>query len=230
MCERLYPWGGRFNAFDPKMPVAIVTLSEELEIVKGSIAIYGNMKTENLGVEKVVANVVSNPNIRFLIICGTDVRGHRSGESLIKLHENGLDSNNRVIGASSAVPFIENLPRDAIARFKEQVEIVDMIGVCDVDKVEKAVVDCIGRDPGPYGEPMYIEMVSENNEVTLGESDLALHAGLEVDTYGVVWPAAHQDEQPHPKGCGIIPIEQQKLTKSIHPPLEEVVCCSIEDK
>lgn len=192
MCESLYPWGGRFRNQDPMMPVAVVTLSEEMDFVGGPIAIYGNMKTENLGVEKVIANIVSNPNIRFLIICGSEVRGHRSGESLIKIHENGIDSNNRVIGASSAVPFIENLPKEAIERFRHQVDMVDMIGVTDRKEIFDAAKKCLSMNPGTYGEPMHVKMVEKQNEISVGGSDLALHASLEVDAYGVVWPAAHQ--------------------------------------
>jgi len=184
MCDALYPWGGRFKEGDPKKCVAIVTLSEELDFDLSSLALYGNMKTENLGVEKVVANVVSNPNIRHVIVAGNEVRGHRSGESIIKLHKNGIDGNNRVIGANSAVPFIENLPREAIERFQAQVEIVDMMGVDDVAAIEARAEKC--EDPGPFGEPMIVEMIEREGVHIVGESDLALHSGIEIDSYGVI--------------------------------------------
>ena len=58
-------------------------------------AIAGPCKTENLGIEKVVANIISNPNIRFLILAGAEVQGHITGQSFKALHENGAeDSNN----------------------------------------------------------------------------------------------------------------------------------------
>jgi tetrahydromethanopterin S-methyltransferase subunit A len=186
MSEHLYPWGGRFVEGDAGSCVAVVTLSEELKLPGDKVALYGNMKTENLGVEKVVANVVSNPNIRFLIVCGSEVRGHRSGESLICLHENGADGNNRVIGAKSAIPFIENLPHEAIERFQGQVEVVDLIGDSDVDAITKAVDDCASRNPGSYGEPMVIEPVSRERVVKVLHSEYALHSRVDVDLYGVV--------------------------------------------
>ncbi len=44
------------------------------------------IKTENLGLEKVIANIISNPNIRFILLCGTEVKGHLSGQTLAALH------------------------------------------------------------------------------------------------------------------------------------------------
>ncbi len=37
-------------------------------------AIFGAMKTENIGIEKVVANIISNTSIRYLVECGAEVR------------------------------------------------------------------------------------------------------------------------------------------------------------
>jgi tetrahydromethanopterin S-methyltransferase subunit A len=182
----LYPWGGRFVEGRRDSPVAVVTLSDEFELPAEKVALYGSMKTENLGVEKVVANVVSNPNIRFLVVCGTEVRGHRSGDSIVCLHRNGLDGNNRVIGAHSAIPFIENLPGEAVERFRSQVRIVDLVDVADSGEILKAVDGCLAQNPGPYGEPMVVEHVSKDRVVEVFHTDFALHSKIDVDLYGVV--------------------------------------------
>ncbi|MBD3387638.1 MAG: tetrahydromethanopterin S-methyltransferase subunit A [Candidatus Altiarchaeales archaeon] len=189
MCHGLYPWGGRFTEGDRMSCVAVVTLSEEFSLPLDKVALYGSMKTENLGVEKVVANVISNRNIRFLIVCGTEVRGHRSGEALICLHRNGVDSNHRVIGAKSAIPFIENLPADGLKRFREQVEVVDLIGVSELKAILDAVEDCTGRSPGPLDEAMMLEPVSSDRVLEVFHSEYALHSKVDVDLYGVVSPA-----------------------------------------
>ena len=189
MGEHLYPWGGRFVEGDRNSCVAVVSLSEEYEFPGDKVAVYGNMKTENLGVEKVVANVVSNPNIRFLVVCGTEVRGHRSGEALVCLHRNGVDGNNRVVGAKSAIPFIENLPAEAVERFQRQVEVLDMIDVGDVKEIMESVDGCIARNPGAFGEPLFIEPISRDNVVEVFNTEYALHSRVNVDLYGVVSPA-----------------------------------------
>ena len=186
MAAGLYPWGGRFVEGNPRSPVAVVTLSDEFELPADKVALFGSMKTENLGVEKVVANIVSNPAVRFLIVCGQEVRGHRSGDSIVSLHRSGLDGNNRVVGARSAIPFIENLPLEAIDRFRRQVEVVDLTGVCDVKAIVEAVDGCAGRNPGLFGEPMIVEHAVRENVVEAFHGDRALHASLDVDLYGVV--------------------------------------------
>jgi tetrahydromethanopterin S-methyltransferase subunit A len=186
MTGAFYPWGGRFMEGDPKSCVAAVTLSEEFELPADRVALWGSMKTENLGVEKVIANVVSNPNIRFLIVCGTEVRGHRSGDAIVSLHRNGVDGNNRVIGASSAIPFIENLPGSAVERFRSQVRVVDLIGVSDIGRIAEAISSCEEGNPGPYGEPMLVEHIAKDKVVDAFHGEYALHSGIDLDMYGVV--------------------------------------------
>lgn len=181
----MYPWRGEFTVGDPSSPVSIVTLSTKIDFPKEKVAIWGYMKTENLGIEKVIANVVSNPNIRVLILCGEEVRGHRSGHSLISLHNNGLDGNGRIIDAKGAVPFIENLSSEAIERFKDQVEIVDMIGEKQVQNIIEEVDRQIARGHRSYGEPFIVEIMKETprTKMTSLVDKVAIHKDLLLDPY-----------------------------------------------
>lgn len=38
--------------------------------VKSGAALAGTLQTENIGIEKVICNVVANPNVRYLLLCG----------------------------------------------------------------------------------------------------------------------------------------------------------------
>jgi tetrahydromethanopterin S-methyltransferase subunit A len=136
-CDPWPPVRGDYMIGDPSSGVAVVTLASLLHI-RGA-AIVGPCKTENLGIEKIVANIVSNPNIRFLLICGAESKGHLPGDTLLALHKNGVDGQGRIIGSRGAIPFIQNLPAGAIARFQEQVELVDRIGLEDVSSIELLV-------------------------------------------------------------------------------------------
>jgi tetrahydromethanopterin S-methyltransferase subunit A len=102
------PVRGDFVVGDPEGRVAVVTLASRLR-AEGA-AISGPCKTENLGIEKIVANTISNCNIRFLIICGAESKGHLPGDTLLALHRNGIDEQGRIIGSKGAIPFIQNLP------------------------------------------------------------------------------------------------------------------------
>ncbi len=177
----MYPWSGDYKEGDAESPVAVVTLSERYSFKNA--AIWGPMKTENLGIEKVVANVISNPHIRFLVICGKEIRGHRSGKTLICLVENGIDDNGRIIEAPGAVPYIENLDKGAVDRFREQIEVEDMIGVSNEEEVQKMVNQLIEKDPGSFGEP-YIAIKFKEQATSMQGSTAALHASIELSPWG----------------------------------------------
>ena len=134
-----YPWGGDFTVCSNDGCVAVVLLTIKYT-PPDNVAMYGPLKTENIGVEKIVANVISNPHIRYLIICGDDIRGHRSGTSLVALYKNGIDKQHKIIQALGAIPYIENLKEEAIERFRDQVEIVNLIGIKDNDKIETMII------------------------------------------------------------------------------------------
>ncbi|MCI0497244.1 MAG: hypothetical protein L0Z54_03005 [Thermoplasmata archaeon] len=184
----MYPWPGEFSIGDPERCVAVATLSRRAALPSDRVAIWGEVRTENIGVEKVVANCISNPNIRFLVLWGEDVRGHRSGDTLLALGRNGVDEGRRVAGSKGALPFIENLPPEAISRFREQVEVIDMMGNTALDDL-LAMVDALdARDPGPMDGPFIAVRVERAPGVrhVATEDTVALHATLAIDPYGEV--------------------------------------------
>ena len=184
MEEKYYPWGGEFTRCTPDSCVAVVLLNIEY-VPSDSVAIYGSLKTENIGIEKIVANVISNPNIRHLVICGDDIRGHRSGMSLIALNKNGIDDQHRIIDAPGAIPYIENLNEEAIKRFCSQIEIIDLIDEKDKNKINKSIDDCIKKNPGSFGKP-YIAIKIAPEIATNLEDQRALHSKIVMNYMGKV--------------------------------------------
>jgi len=184
MVEDYYPWGGEFTECSPKGSIGVVLLNIQYTPPE-SVAIYGRLKTENIGIEKIVANIISNPNIRFLLICGDDIRGHRSGSSLLALHKNGIDSNNRIIGAPGAIPYIENLKEDAIKRFQKQLTLVDLLGEKENGKIDKTIADCIQQAPSSYGEPYIAIRIKQVMTVSLTDKR-ALHSKIVISYLGKV--------------------------------------------
>jgi tetrahydromethanopterin S-methyltransferase subunit A len=181
---------GDFHSGDANSPVAVVTMGSHLDekgICDGGAAICGSCKTENLGLEKVIANIISNPNIRFMLLCGTEVKGHLSGQTLAALHTGGV-KDGRVVGAEGAIPFIENLNADAIKRFQEQVEVVNIMESEDLGAITAKINELKGRDPGAFAaDPMIIEVKEAGGaEESTGEvrplsGELALvHARMKI--------------------------------------------------
>ena len=169
---------GEYVVGNPESCVGVVTLGshglDEAAIEAGA-AISGPCHTENLGIEKVVANYISNPNIRFMVIAGSEVQGHITGQCFKALYENGIGDDGGIIGAKGAIPFLENAGKDAIERFQRQiVEVVDLIDVEDTGKITSAVKECISKDPGAIDEdPMILELEGGGG-ATEGGSDEGL--------------------------------------------------------
>ena len=165
---------GEYSVGDPESPVAVVTLASEMfeECVDAGAALAGPCHTENLGVEKVVGNIISNPNIRFLVICGSEVQGHITGQCFEALHANGCDpEKKKVIGATGAIPFVENVPMEGVERFQQQLELVSMIDNEDTGSITSKVKECVEKDPGAFEEEaMVISVDDDDGEEDEGEA------------------------------------------------------------
>lgn len=181
--EELYPWPGDFKTGEPSSSVAVVTLGKKLEFDPEKVAIWGPMRTENLGIEKVIANTISNPNIRYVVVCGEEIRGHKSGRSLIEVSKNGIDEKGRIIGSPGAVPYIENISKEAVERFREQVDVIDMVDTVSKKEIEEKIDDLLEKDLDSFGEP-YTVIKLEKSKGKKFQADFALHSSLSVSPWG----------------------------------------------
>ena len=152
------PISGDFEIGDPNHCVAICTLGKKIS-VDTEYAIIGTCKTENIGIERVIINVISNPMIRYLILSGPEVPGHLTGRSMRALYHNGVDPDTRkIIDAEGAIPYIENIPIEGIEQFREQVEFVDMINTNDPAKIDTKARELAAKNPGEYPKgAMWVE-------------------------------------------------------------------------
>lgn len=183
MINKYYPWGGEFTACKDNSSVAVVLLNIEYN-PPNTVAIYGTLKTENIGIEKIVANTISNPYIRYILLCGEEIRGHRSGSSLISLSENGIDKNHRIINAPGAIPYIENLDKKAIERFQKQIKIIDMIGEKNNIKIDKKINELLKESKSCYGKS-YIAIKIIQKTIIVNDKR-ALHSKIFVDYLGKI--------------------------------------------
>lgn len=129
---------GDYTVGNPESRIAVVTLASQINSLPEA-ALWGSSKTENLGVEKIIINTISNSNIRYILICGKESRGHLAGHSLLAIHANGIDEKGRIVGSEGAIPFIENISREAVKRFQQQVVLLDRIGLTNLEEIMKIV-------------------------------------------------------------------------------------------
>jgi len=152
---------GEYDVGDAQNCVAVITCGSHLPggpQLDAGACITGPCKTENLGIEKVVAHVISNPNVRFLLVTGSEVKGHITGQAFMALHANGVKEN-RIVGSTGAIPYVENLNDEVIERFQQQVECIDMIGTEDMGQITGKIKELAAKDPGAFdADPMIIEV------------------------------------------------------------------------
>jgi tetrahydromethanopterin S-methyltransferase subunit A len=163
---------GAYEVIDESAPVAVCTLaSADLARALGRPAgasIVGRAFTENLGVEKVAINIVANPAIRVLVLCGTESR-HRVGQTLKALHAHGVSADGRVIDSTGPLPLVRNFQPEAWAIFRAKTEIVDLIDESDVARLRREIADAARRSDGPWPEawrPAAVEHRATNSPAT----------------------------------------------------------------
>lgn len=153
--EKWPPLPGDFQVVNEKNKIAIVTLVTPIEnFIFDNVSVVGVQKTENLGVEKIICNTVSNTNIRAFIVCGRESVGHNSGQSLLALWKNGIDKEGRIVGATGAIPYLENVDSSVVQRFREQVvHMENMIGIEDPIKIRAKLDELLKKNLTPFEKP-----------------------------------------------------------------------------
>lgn len=149
-------------------PVSISTLgSDDLpeslaaKLGKEEFALIGKTHTENIGIEKIIKNTISNLDIRFLILCGKDTRGHLPGQSLLMLKGHGVNHEKRIVNAKGQRPILKNVEFSEIQHFRAQVEIVDLIGSEDVQGIAEKAGECINRSPSRFDRTITLKKVQQ---------------------------------------------------------------------
>ncbi len=168
------PEQGRYVRGNDFSPVAVCVIldtfdfavpPELTELVMAGIdtgaALSGMLQTENVGMEKMLCNIVANPNIRYIVLCGRESPGHMPGESLLALKQNGVDEKKRIVGSTAPTPNLSNIPVEVIDRFNLQ--IVSVINLLcppgerntrapglDPKVLEKAVWSCYQEEPAKF--------------------------------------------------------------------------------
>ena len=151
ICKVLLPIPEESFAGNPDSETAVCTLAS-IDLLRrlggsdvmGSVSVAGRLLSENRGIDAMLDHLYRHRNVRTVIVCGREVWGHRAGHSLTMLHMNGADPHGRIIGSASPDPLL-TAPDYKIRHFREDVSLVDMIGVTDPHAIERLVRDISSR-------------------------------------------------------------------------------------
>ena len=145
ICKALFPINEEVFFGNSNSSIAVCTLSSMKllkEIANSSlmskIVVVGRLFSENKGIDSLVKYVISNKNIKTILICGKDTSGHIPARSLLNLYKNGVDNDGRIIDSSSPDPVL-TLTQSQIDEFQRQVKIVNKIGETSISELNLLV-------------------------------------------------------------------------------------------
>lgn len=156
---------GDYAVLNPKGSIAIIfiggsgLIDSSFYLSLRNIAIVGSLTTENIGIEYVLKNLISNPYIRHLAIIGQEISGHRPGDAIINLHMKGINTKQKIIDAAGARPILRNTLPQEIAQFRKQITIHNFLHCDDMDTLKKEIQLLNTLDSVPYEQGLYVRLV-----------------------------------------------------------------------
>ncbi|WKT58479.1 tetrahydromethanopterin S-methyltransferase subunit A [Candidatus Nitrosotenuis chungbukensis] len=141
VCKIIFPIHEEVFLGNSESTIAVCTLSS-MELLKeisnsdlmGKIAISGRLLSENKGIDELIRNIIKNPNLQTLIVCGKEVSGHKTGHALVSLYKYGIDDDSRIVNSHSPSPFL-TVSRKDVEKFQKQITLVDRIGETRLDRI-----------------------------------------------------------------------------------------------
>ena len=143
LCEVLLPIKHEYHIGRGKS-VAICTLSsmDLLETIAWNtdmmsrILVVGRLLSENKGISTLIRFTINYPDLRYIVVCGKEVKGHKTGQALLSLHKNGVNTDDsRIIGAIGPYPFL-TCSQTEIELFRRQTKIYDLIWSEDLEVIK----------------------------------------------------------------------------------------------
>ncbi|RKX73834.1 MAG: tetrahydromethanopterin S-methyltransferase subunit A, partial [Spirochaetes bacterium] len=100
-----------------------------------------------MGFERIICNIVANPNIRYVVLTGPESEGHLTCEAFKALFRNGVEDKKRIIGTQAPHPLLYNITREYIERFRSQITCINIQFKGTPETVRKAVWSCYQEEP-----------------------------------------------------------------------------------
>lgn len=158
---------GKYFVHDPAAPVAVTTLGS-VELAKQisdlnpqGLCIVGKVETENIGIEKIIKNILSNHAIRFLICAGIEPPKHLTGQTMVSLFENGIEETGRIIESPGMRPILPNTTPAEVNEFRSRIKPTVMIGETDPKVIADKIAELASTIAERGGE--IIEPDSDNH-------------------------------------------------------------------
>jgi tetrahydromethanopterin S-methyltransferase subunit A len=150
LCENIIPIRHEYCIGRKGKSIAICTLASMKlleDICKsdlmGRVLIVGRLLSENRGIDTIVKFTLSNQELRHIIVCGKEVKGHQAGQALLSLHAYGINNDKSgegiIIAAKGHYPHLKSCKEDLDLFRRQIVKIHNLVGVDDVNLVRTEI-------------------------------------------------------------------------------------------
>ncbi len=153
--------------------IAVTTLWTPAKLIadkidKNSFSVIGQLYSKE-GINFILRNILANPRIRYIIVCGTELSG--SGKALVDFFAKGVDKDNNIIDNDFAA-IQKEISLEAIELVRKNVRCENLIGITDAEKVIEKIKNykTIGKPfsgPQIFPEPKNDLAVSFPSEDTV---------------------------------------------------------------
>ncbi len=129
---------------NPDASVGVVTLWTPVDGIWNDldfqkVAVIGQLKTPGAGLEGIIRTCASNRAIRYLVVCGKEMKEGIGGQALINLLEHGINEKGKVIDGPKGARISRTIPADQVETFREQVKLVDMRDVVNGNQIRTVI-------------------------------------------------------------------------------------------
>lgn len=129
---------------NPDACVGVVTLWTPVDTIwpkinHRKIAVLGQLKTPGAGIDGVIRTCAANRAIRYLVVCGKEMKEGTGGQALMNLMKNGVDQRRNIIGGPEGAKISDTIPIEEIDKFRENITLIDLRGIVDPVKIQQAI-------------------------------------------------------------------------------------------
>ena len=119
----------------------LIDISNDTKVMN-KVAIVGRLLSENKGIDKIIKYYLTNKELVHLIVCGKDGRGHRAGDALIALSNNGITKEGTIIMSKSPCPHIMS-SYEEVQSFRNRITIHNLIEETNLNSI-RSYLDRLG--------------------------------------------------------------------------------------
>lgn len=144
----------KLHIANPNSNVAIITLWTPMQVILPKLNqehfnIGGQLYSKR-GVNFIVRNILANPIIDTLVLCGANLSG--SAEALMYLIEKGIDENNNIIGVDKAY-IDKEIDLDTLNTLRSQVTFVNLVKNSSAKNIQEHIEKLQKQEVKQWAEP-----------------------------------------------------------------------------